>query len=76
MTKICITFYPVLSLFITPYHTLFPRLERKPFYVGNFKVSSQAPDLLSHLITPCHSLTHLPTPFPLGWKENYFHFSF
>ena len=27
MTKICITFYQVLSLLITPYRTLSPRLE-------------------------------------------------
>ena len=29
---------------VTPYHTLFSRLERKPFYIGNFKISSQALD--------------------------------
>ena len=66
MTKICITFYQVtpditsyhaLSLLITPYHTLSPRLEAKPFSFGNFLISSQAPTLLSHLITPYHTLS-------------------
>ena len=42
-------------------------------FVCNFQISSQAPDFLSHLITPCHSLSHLITPYPLGWKENHFH---
>ena len=51
---------------------LSPRLERKVFYVGKFKISSQAPDILSHLITFSHSLTHLITPYLLGWKENHF----
>ena len=59
MTKICITFYQVLPLLITPYHNLLARLERKPFCVGNFKISSKAPDFLSHLIMPRHSLSHL-----------------
>ena len=35
-------------------------------FVCNFKISSQAPDFLSHLITPCHSLSHFITPYPLG----------
>ena len=82
MTKICMTFYRVTSditsshampLLITPYHTLSPRLETKPFSFGNFKISSQAPIFLSHLITPCHSLSHLIKPYPLGWKQNHFH---
>ena len=30
-----------MSLLITPYHILSPRLERNPFYVGNFKIRSQ-----------------------------------
>ena len=55
-------FYHILLCLVTPYHTLCTRLERKPFYVGNFKISSQAPDVLSHLITSCHSLSHLITP--------------
>ena len=38
-------------------------------FVCNFKISSQAPDFLSRLITPCHSLSHLITPYPLGWKK-------
>ena len=68
MTKICITFYQVtpditsynaLPLFITPYHTLSPRFKTKPFSLGNFKISSQASLSLSHLITPCHSLSQL-----------------
>ena len=99
MTKICITFYQVLSLFITSYHTIFPWQERnhlmlatlklvpslqifyyilsclvtlyhtlshlilyagkKTIDVGNFKISFQAPDFLSHLITSCHTLSHL-----------------
>ena len=63
------------SLLITPYHTLSPGLERKPFSFGNFKISSQTPDFLSHLITLCHSLSHLITPYPLGWTENHFHLS-
>ena len=64
MIKICITFYHFLSFLITPYHTLSPRLGRKPFYVGNFKISSQAPDffitsyhVLSLLITSYHTLS-------------------
>ena len=72
MTKVFITFYQVLSLLIiTPYHILFPRLERKPFYVSYFKISSQAPDFLSHLITPCNSLSQYIKPYPLDWKENH-----
>ena len=68
MTKICITFYQVtlvitsdhaLPLFITPYHTISPRLETKPFSFGNFKTSSRVPNFLSQLTTPCHSLSHL-----------------
>ena len=66
-------FYHILLRLVTPYHTLSPRLERKPFYVGNFKISSQAPDFLSHLAMPCHSLSHLIIPYPLGWKEKVFH---
>ena len=34
-------FYRILSRLATPYHTLSPRLERKQFYVGKFKISSQ-----------------------------------
>ena len=56
-------FYHILSRLVTPYHTLSPGLDRKPFSFGNFKISSQAPDFLSHLITPCHSLSHLITPY-------------
>ena len=41
-------------------------------FVCNFKISSQALDFLSRLITPCHTLSHLITPCPLGWKENHF----
>ena len=66
-----LTSYHALSLLITPYHTLSPRLEAKPFDVGNFKTSYQAPIFLSHLITPCHSLSHLITAYPLGWKKNH-----
>ena len=62
-----------MSLRITSYRTLFPRLETKPFDVGNFKISSQAPIFLLHLITPCYSLSHLITPYPLGCKQNRFH---
>ena len=64
-----------MSLLITPYHTLSARLETKPFDVSNFKISSQASDFLSHLITPCHSLSHLITPYPLGWKEKHLMFA-
>ena len=42
-------------------------------FVCNFKISSQAPDILSRLIRPCHSLSHLITPYLLGWTENHFH---
>ena len=31
-------------------------------FVCNFQISSQAPDFLSHLITPCHFLSHIITP--------------
>ena len=34
-------FYHILSRLVTPYHTLSPRLKRKPFYVGYFKIRSQ-----------------------------------
>ena len=62
-----------MSLLVTHYHTLAPRLERKPFSFGNFKISSQPPDFLVDLITPCHSLSPLITPYSLGWTENHFH---
>ena len=62
-----------MLLLITSYHILSSRLERKPFPFGNSKISCWAPDILSPLITPCHSLSRLITPYPLGWKENYFH---
>ena len=29
--------------------------------------------LISHLHTPCHSLSRHITPYPLGWKQNHFH---
>ena len=32
--------YHILSRLVTPYHTLSPRLELKPFDVDNFKISS------------------------------------
>ena len=66
------TFYYILSGLVSPYYTLSPRLERKPFHVGNFKISPHAPDVLSPLITSCHSLLHLNTPYPLGWNEKHF----
>ena len=66
-------FYHILSCLVTPYHTISPGLDRKPFSFGNFQISSRAPEFLSHLITPCHSLSHLITPYPLGWTENHFH---
>ena len=31
------------------------------------------PRLRSHRLTPCHFLSHLITPYPLGWKENHLH---
>ena len=77
MTKICITFYQVtpditsydaLPLFITPYHTLSPRLKTKPFSFGNFKISSQAPLSLSHLsrlVIPYHTLSPRSETKPL-----------
>ena len=64
--------YHVLSHLVTPYHTLSPGLERKLFPFGNFEISSKAPDFLSHLTTPCHSYSHLITPYPLGRKGNHF----
>ena len=64
-------FNHILSRLVIPYHTLSPRLEAKPFSFGNFLISSQAPIFLSHLITPCHNLSHLITAYPLGWKENH-----
>ena len=66
--SLAMTSYHALSLLITHYHTLFPRLEGKPFSFGNFKISSHAPDSLSPLITPCHSLPHAIRTYPLGWK--------
>ena len=62
-----------MSLLIIPYPTLSPRLERKILSFDKFKISSPAPDLLSHLITSCHSSSHLIPSYPLGWKEKYFH---
>ena len=40
-----------------------------PKFVSHFIRSC----LLSHLIMPCHSLSHLITPYPVGWKQNHFH---
>ena len=68
-----ITSYHPLSLLITTYHILSPMLERKPFLFGNFKITSQAVVSLLHLITPCHFLGQLITPYPLGWKGKHFH---
>ena len=34
-------FYHILSRLVTPYHTLSPRLKRKLFHVGYFKIMSQ-----------------------------------
>ena len=68
-----ITSYHALLLLITPYQTSSFRLRAKLFSFGNFKISSQAPILLSNLITPCHTLSHLITSYPLGLKQNYFH---
>ena len=70
--QIFFTYYHGLLLLITPYHTLSPRLERKQFYIGNFKISSQAVGFLLHLITPCYSLLHLITPYALDLKKNNF----
>ena len=52
---------PRLQIFITSYHTLSLFIKTDPLdwkknYVGIFTISSQA-DFLSHLITPCHSLS-------------------
>ena len=65
-------FYHILSCLVTPRHILSPGLLRKPFYIGNFKISSQALDFLSHLITSCQLLSHLIPPYHLVWKENHF----
>ena len=67
--------YHILSCLITPYHSLSPRLEAKPFSFDNFKISSQGPIFLTHLITPCHILSHVITPYPLGWKQSHFYFA-
>ena len=68
------TMYYTLSCLVTPCHTLSyftVNVEKKrQFFIGNFKISSQAADFLSHFITPCHSLSHLIAPYPLDWKEN------
>ena len=56
------TSYHALSLLITPCRNLSPRLEAKPFDVGNFKISSQAPifyHILSRLVIPYHTLSPL-----------------
>ena len=63
----------LVTPYITPYHTLCPRLETKPFSFGNFKISFQGPNFLSHLITCCHPFSHLCTLYPIGWKQNHFH---
>ena len=68
------SFYHILSRFLTPYHTLshlIPKVGKKPFSIGNFRISSQAPNFLSQLIMPSHSWSHLITPYPLGWKQNH-----
>ena len=69
-TGLFITSYYALSLLFTPYHTLSHILQRKPFYVGNFKISFQAADFLLHLIVPFHALSEIITPYPLVWKGN------
>ena len=51
--------FHILSRIATPYHTLSPRLETKPISFGNFEIISQTRNFLSHLIMPCHSLSHL-----------------
>ena len=65
--------YHALPLLITTYHILSLRLEAKLFSFGNCKISSQSPNYLSHLITPCHSLSHIITSYPPAWKQNFFH---
>ena len=64
--------YHILSRLANPFHTLSPRLVAKLFSFGNC-ISSQAPIFLSHIITSCHSLSHLIKAYPLGWKKNHFH---
>ena len=49
-----------MSLLITTYHTLSPRLEEKLFSFGNFKISFQAQIFF---ITSYHALSHLKTPY-------------
>ena len=44
----------------------------RTFSYSNFKISSQVPKSLSHLIMLCQSLSHLITPYPLGWKKTIF----
>ena len=68
--------YHILSRLLTPYHTLsyfIPSVGKKSLSNGKFKINSQAPIFLSHLITLSHFLSHLITPCPLGWRKNYFH---
>ena len=61
------------AIFSNP-NQLISKLNQCPkIFVCNFQISSQVPDFLSHLITPCHSLSRLITPYPLGSTENHFH---
>ena len=65
--------YHILSCPVTPYHSLSPRLEAKLFSFGNCKISSQSPNFLSHLITPCYILSHLiPGNFKISFQARIF----
>ena len=59
----------MLSLLITPYHPFSPGLEREACSFVNFKISFHSNNFSSHLITLYHSLLHLITPYPIGWKQ-------
>ena len=70
-------FYHILSCLVNPCHTLSlslsPRLEAKLFSFGNCKISSQSPNFLSHLITPCYILSHLiPGNFKISFQARIF----
>ena len=54
------------EIFSNSNHLISKLNEAPKIFVRNFKVSSQAPDFLLHLITPCQPLSHLITPYPLG----------
>ena len=70
--------FHILSRLSTPYHTLSPRLETKPFQLTNVKVDPRLQlfyHISSHFFTSYHTLSHLISHYPLGCKQNQFHLS-